>query len=78
MYACICITTLHDCITVEEEADDDDDVAPESSPPTAATVPQDEPSRHYPLIYGVREEHQNTSKIMFSSDWLLEDCLKLN
>ena len=46
---CICITTLHDCITVEEEADDDDDVAPESSPPTAATVPQDVPSRHYPL-----------------------------
>lgn len=47
---CICITTLHDCITVEEaeEAGDDDDVAPELSLPTAATVPQDVPSRRYP------------------------------
>lgn len=30
-------------------ADDDDDAAPESSPPTEATVPQDVPSRRYPL-----------------------------
>ena len=56
---------VDDCITVQQEADDDDDVALESSPPTAATV--DQTCLLEVNLYRVREEHQSTSKIMFSS-----------